>query len=64
MRFDENAEKITVITAFLAMCVKERQIWNGHDAMDVWTAWTQLLGLAPATASEMLCKMLGDEPSA
>ena len=64
MRSDTYAEDITSVAAFLAMAVKEDLMLNARTGREAWDAFARLLGLPPAKANELLCKMLGDEQEA
>lgn len=60
----QRLDDFAAITAFLAMAVKMRLILNGRTAQEVFDAHMRLHGVPPARTPEILCKMLGDEPTA
>jgi hypothetical protein len=60
----EPFEDVAAVTSFLAMAVKQQLMLNGRTAREAWDAMTRMMGLAPATSSELLCRMLDDDPDA
>lgn len=53
-----------IVAAFLAMAVKQKIVLNSFSAQEAFNAFTRMVGIPANQRSELLCKMLGDEPAA
>lgn len=53
-----------IVAAFLAMAVKEKLVLNSYSAQETFEAYTRVIGVPRNQQAELLCKMLGDEPTA